>query len=142
MSVSRRRFLDLLLAGEFLLLAGLILNPILRFLMPGSAEEATPAQLLVCPDAELAAGAFKIVRFGPRPVLVMRERAGKVLAFSAACTHLQCTVQYRQDLKQIWCACHDGRYDLTGRNVGGPPPRPLERFNVELRGGDLYVVKG
>ena len=141
MPVSRRRFLDLLLAGEFLALAGLILHPILRYLMPGSAEEATPARVLVCPDSELASNAFKIVRFGPRPVLVMRSSEGKVLAFSAACTHLQCTVQYRPDLKQIWCACHDGRYDVTGRNVGGPPPRPLDRFNVEVQGGDLYVVK-
>ena len=58
---------------------------------------------------------------------------------SATCTHLSCTVQYRDDLHEVWCACHNGMYDLNGRNVSGPPPRPLESFEVQVRGEEIYV---
>ena len=63
-------------------------------------------------------------------------------AFSAVCTHLNCTVQYRPDLSQIWCACHNGHFDLNGKNVEGPPPRPLEAFAVNARGNQIVVSKG
>jgi len=43
-------------------------------------------------------------------------------------------VQYRAETSQIWCACHNGLYDLSGSVVSGPPPRPLEAFKVNLRG--------
>ncbi len=41
----------------------------------------------------------------------------------------------------IWCACHNGRYDLTGKNVSGPPPRPLEEFHVNVRGDEIIVSR-
>ena len=50
-----------------------------------------------------------------------------------------CTVQYRSDLREVWCACHNGIYDLNGRNVSGPPPRPLDVFDVHLRGDEIVV---
>lgn len=62
-------------------------------------------------------------------------------AFSAVCTHLECTVQYRPDMERIWCACHNGIYDLNGRNVAGPPPRPLDVFKVAVQGDDVVVSK-
>ena len=55
-------------------------------------------------------------------------------AFSAVCTHLDCTVQFKTDTSQLWCACHNGTYDLRGNVVSGPPPRGLEQFTVNLRG--------
>jgi Rieske Fe-S protein len=50
-------------------------------------------------------------------------------------------VQYRAPDKVIWCACHNGFYDLEGRNVSGPPPRPLERYDVHLAGDDVVVER-
>ena len=47
----------------------------------------------------------------------------------------------KEDLRQIWCACHNGLYDLAGRNVSGPPPRPLEVFEVhDIRQAVSLVV--
>ena len=63
------------------------------------------------------------------------------VAFSAICTHLDCTVQFREDLSRIWCACHNGHFDLTGRNVEGPPPRPLDAFEVNVRGDEIVVSR-
>jgi Rieske Fe-S protein len=50
-------------------------------------------------------------------------------------------VQYRDDFKHIWCACHNGHFDLTGRNIAGPPPRPLEEYRVEIRGEEVVVIR-
>jgi Rieske Fe-S protein len=50
-------------------------------------------------------------------------------------------VQYRDDTHQVWCACHNGIYDLGGRNVSGPPPRPLETYDVHVRGDEIIVER-
>jgi len=64
---------------------------------------------------------------------------GNFKAFSATCTHLDCTVQFKNDTQQIWCACHNGLYDLEGRNISGPPPRPLTKYGVRTIRGNVVV---
>lgn len=119
----------------------MLVYPILRFVVP-PAEEADEASSVVAARVrDLPAGASKLFRLGSQTALVLRTPGGELRAFSAVCTHLQCTVQYRTDLEQIWCACHNGRFDLTGRNVSGPPPRPLEQFAVSVRGDDVVVSR-
>jgi Rieske Fe-S protein len=71
----------------------------------------------------------------------VRSKDGEFHAFSAVCTHLGCTVQYRPDLGVIWCACHSGRFDLNGINIAGPPPRPLVPLNVNIRDGQVFVSR-
>jgi Rieske Fe-S protein len=90
---------------------------------------------------EIKPNSSKIFRFGTRPALLMVTADGQYHALSAVCTHLGCTVQYRPDLHEIWCACHNGMYDLNGRNISGPPPRPLEQFQVHVRGEDIVVSR-
>ncbi len=81
-------------------------------------------------DPELLEKGFKIIRFGSEPVILMRVAEGDFRAFSATCTHLQCIVEYHSKDQLIYCNCHGGEYDVNGRNVAGPPPRPLTRFQV------------
>jgi len=57
----------------------------------------------------------RIFKFGSKPGILVQTADGEYRAFSATCTHLDCTVQFRTDEKMIWCACHNGRYDLTGK---------------------------
>ena len=71
--------------------------------------------------------------------LFVIRQANRFHVISAICTHLGCTVQYRSDLREIWCACHNGTYDLNGRNISGPPPRPLDVFDVHVRGDEIVV---
>ena len=73
--------------------------------------------------------------------VLIRTDGGNFRAFAATCTHLDCIVQYRADLKQIWCACHNGLYDTHGRNVSGPPPRPLEEFSVNIVNDEILVSR-
>ena len=83
-----------------------------------------------------------MVPFGAERAIVIQTPGGEIRAFSAVCTHLGCTVQYRDDLQQIWCACHDGHYDLYGKNIGGPPPQPLTKLTANTRGDEIIVSKG
>jgi Rieske Fe-S protein len=137
---SRRRFLNALLgtsAGTLLLS---VLYPILRYVSPPRIPEASTAQVEAGPvnDPELLEKGFKIVRFGAEPVIVVRVAEADIRAFSATCTHLECIVGYKKDRERIWCNCHNGQYDLNGRNVAGPPPRPLSPFKVDLVSRDPH----
>src|SRR5678815_2550085 len=77
---------------------------------------------------ELVATGFKIVPFGNEPVILVKTAEGDFRALAATCTHLDCIVEYRRDKNLLWCNCHGGHFDLTGRVVGGPPPRPLRPY--------------
>jgi Rieske Fe-S protein len=139
--VTRRRLLDWLLSASSGTLIGVLLYPIARYIVPPEQSEAAGDALVVGKLKDFPLGSGKVVRFGARPAIVVHMPGGEFRAFSAVCTHLQCTVQYRADLELIWCACHNGRFDLAGRNVGGPPPRPLDPFGVAVRGDDVVVSR-
>ncbi len=139
---GRRRFVNWLLgtsAGAFVLS---VLYPISRYLAPPQVAESTAASVTLSlkPD-EVKANTGQIFKFGNRPGILVRTPSGELRAFSAVCTHLNCTVQYRPDLTQIWCACHNGHFDLNGQNVSGPPPRPLDPYVVNVRGNQIVVSK-
>lgn len=70
------------------------------------------------------------------PLIVSRPGDAKVVAFSAICTHMGCTVA--PNGQTLVCPCHGSTYDaMTGKNTGGPAPRPLSRVAVAVRGGDV-----
>ncbi len=139
---DRRTFLDSLLAIGFVSTAVAIAYPVASYLVPPASGGPETASVVACKAAELKPNSGKIFKFGSRPGIVVRTADGDVRAFSAVCTHLECTVQFRADTSLLWCACHNGMYDLGGNVVSGPPPRPLEKFVVNLRGepGDQDIV--
>jgi Rieske Fe-S protein len=106
------------------------------------AGESTAAAVTLSlkPD-DVKPNTGQIFKFGSRPGILVRTPSGELRAFSAVCTHLNCTVQYRSDLNHVWCACHNGHFDLNGQNIAGPPPRPLDRFVVNTRGNQIVVSK-
>ncbi|MHB8872446.1 MAG: QcrA and Rieske domain-containing protein [Myxococcaceae bacterium] len=140
--MPRRAVLNWLLGTSLAGTLAAALYPILRFVIPPKVAEAPVNRVLAGKLSELPPNSGRLFRFGSRPVLVVRTPEGEVRAFSAICTHLNCTVQYRPELQHVWCACHNGHYDLQGKNVSGPPPRPLETYRVDLAGDEIYVTKG
>ena len=67
---------------------------------------------------------------GDLALAVTRVSATSVVAVSRTCTHEGCTVQYLAAQAGIWCACHNGRFDVEGRVLSGPPPRPLPSYAI------------
>jgi len=138
---SRRKITKFLLGGGLITTFGSILFPIINFLIPPRVREAIQSSVVAGKVGDLQPNSGKIFRFGSKPGILIETEQGKYVAFSAVCTHLQCTVQYRPDFKHIWCACHNGHYDLSGKNIAGPPPKPLEAYDVAIREDEIVVTK-
>jgi Rieske Fe-S protein len=138
---SRRSFLDLVLGTSFAGLVTSVAYPVIRYLIPPADQGDTESSVAVGRVEDFPPDTGKIFKFGNKPGLLVRTAGGDLKAFEATCTHLDCIVQYRPDLGLIWCACHNGRYDLEGTNIGGPPPRPLRELRVDVREGQVHVSR-
>ena len=150
-SVTRRNWLLAGLSAGITVTLAALLYPVARFLRPrfaptsGALETVAPYRLSeLKPDA---AGRWPApFNFNDKPCLLILDGDNEVRAFNAICTHTDCTVEYLPDKGVIFCACHNGTYSLEGRNISGPPPRPLEEYKVSLRGEpgqeDIIVSRG
>ena len=133
-AIARRSFIDIVLGLGFVSTAVSFLYPIWRYAIPPIAAEPATDSIIAGKISEFKTNSGVLLKFGSKPAILIRTSDGQFRAFSAVCTHLDCTVQFKSDTSQIWCACHNGLYDLSGQVVSGPPPRPLDTFAVNLRG--------
>ena len=132
--LPRRTFLDTILGFGFVSTAISVLYPVWRYVIQPTAAEPATDSVIAGKASAFNTNTGVLLKFGTKPAILVRTSEGEFKAFNAVCTHLECTVQYKPDTAQIWCACHNGLYDLSGTVVSGPPPRPLENFTVKLRG--------
>jgi Rieske Fe-S protein len=139
--IGRRRLLDVWLSGGLIAFLAAVFYPVVRYLTPPAKPQEITNSVTAATVSEVKPNSGKVFRFGSKPAILIRLPSGEWRAFSAVCTHLQCTVQYRPDLENIWCPCHNGKFDLTGKNVAGPPPRPLEAYDVVVKGEQVVVVR-
>ena len=130
----RRTLLDAILGFGFVSSAIAAFYPVTRFLVPPAGGEPSTNSVTAAKASQVPPNSGLVFPFGSKPAILVRTPEGELRAFTAVCTHLECTVQYKADTSQIWCACHNGLYDLAGNVVSGPPPRGLESFTVALRG--------
>lgn len=139
---SRKKFLDFLLGTTLVAWLGSLIYPVSKYLIPPKSPNINPNSLEVGLLEEFTPNSSKILRFGRTPIIVVRQPNGDFRAMTATCTHLDCTVQYKTDTQQLWCACHNGIYDLEGNNVSGPPPKPLTQYTVVINNNKVIVTKG
>ncbi|MBI2190750.1 MAG: ubiquinol-cytochrome c reductase iron-sulfur subunit [Planctomycetes bacterium] len=138
----RRGFIQWLLGGLTALYAGCFAYPMIRFLRSGGAEEGGEkvTQITFGEGMKLKPGEFRMFKFGSKPGILIRHSEAEFSAFYASCTHLGCTVSYSHPDRLITCACHGGRYDpVSGKNVAGPPPKPLTPLKVEIATETLMI---
>jgi len=141
MKSNRRSFINLLLGVGSIGALAATLYPILSYLIPPKIREPKVTALKAGKVDDLKLNSAKIIRFGRVPVILIRADSGQYFALSATCTHLECIVQYESSRKQIICACHNGVYDLSGRNVSGPPPRPLDEYLVHVIDNEVIIAE-
>ena len=138
---SRRRWLTYLLGTSIGASFVSFLYPVLRYIVPPVSSEPSLSEIeLDVKASDILPNSGRIVPFSGKPVILFRTAAGELKALTATCTHLACTVQYRGDRSDIWCACHNGVYDANGTNISGPPPKPLTKLDVAVR-GDKVVIR-
>jgi cytochrome b6-f complex iron-sulfur subunit len=136
---GRRNFLNWLLGGGAVTFMAAVTYPMLKFLTPPLTQDASVEAVSAGKTDEFTNNSSKIIKFGNRPALVVRDQKGEFKAYLAICTHLDCTVQYVPEDQVIWCACHNGKYDVNGINISGPPPRPLTSLKVNLQDDEVFI---
>ena len=136
----RRRFL-VWLSRAFLGLWGLgaaaVVGAYLK--VPERRERVAERLVRVGLLDDLRIGEARLVRHGVTPFYVVRLAANQVIALSAVCTHVRCIVGWDRERRALVCPCHDGRFDLAGNVLSGPPPRPLPSYAVSMRAGEIFV---
>lgn len=137
---SRRGFLDLLLSLSVLGWVASIAYPVIRYLKPLPQTGPTgPTHLTREEVGKLELNKFVIVPVSGQRVIIFQAQ-DQLLAFSAKCTHEGCTVTYLPNQSVVWCPCHDGRFDLTGRVLSGPPPQPLVKYLAKRQPDGAIVI--
>jgi cytochrome b6-f complex iron-sulfur subunit len=135
--MKRRSFLKLLTSLLGLSALGAFIYPLFRFLLP--VESGARTRTIEVAKSELPVGAVKDVMIGSTPAIVINTRGHGFLAFSRVCTHLGCLVRYDQERQVFICPCHAGTFDLEGKVISGPPPKPLPQFSVRVEGNNLVI---
>ncbi len=107
------------------------------------ARRPAPPRVRVASLAAVPIGSAVVFQYpgDHDPCLLIRPDAETLLAYSQACTHLSCAVVPKIAEGVLLCPCHNGYFDLrTGRNLAGPPPRPLPKIELDVQGDDVYAV--
>jgi cytochrome b6-f complex iron-sulfur subunit len=109
---------------------------VLRFFWPRVSSRPVRSIQVGFPD-DFRPG--QVVYNRSQKLFIVRDEKG-FLSLSARCTHLGCMVVWNRDHRMFLCPCHGGKFDAEGRNVEGPPPRPLDLLALRLDDGGFLVV--
>lgn len=125
---DRRKFLLRLSWAGLSLSLATFFAAVLKFVRPGVSSRPAVSVQVGFPD-DFKPGQV-VYHSGPKLFIVRNEKG--FLAISARCTHLGCIVEWNRDHNMFLCPCHGGKFDAEGKNVAGPPPRPLDLFAIRL----------
>jgi menaquinol-cytochrome c reductase iron-sulfur subunit len=75
-------------------------------------------------------------------VYILTDNGRDFIVMSNICTHLGCRVRWIADQEEFFCPCHNGVFDKQGKVVSGPPPRPLDRYEVKVENDQILVLGG
>lgn len=149
--VSRRSFLGYTIASVGAFVAATLGSATAIFAASPLLGQRSETRVSLGPVSGFRQGAPKLVPFPvtrkdgwvvedtQKSVWVVREGEASFAVFVARCTHLGCAFNWNQSAQEFLCPCHNGRYSLDGRVLGGPPPRALDRLQNWVEGGKLVV---
>ncbi|MFQ5433863.1 MAG: ubiquinol-cytochrome c reductase iron-sulfur subunit [Anaerolineae bacterium] len=138
--VNRREFLGMAWAVSLFGLLGQAGTALLNFLKPRVEPGAFGAEVAAGQVDEFEPGTVNHVQKGR--FYISRLEDGGMLALWHRCTHLGCTVPWREDEGQFHCPCHSSIFTTVGEVVSGPAPRPLDIFPVTVTDGEIVVDTG
>jgi cytochrome b6-f complex iron-sulfur subunit len=146
MEQSRREFIKKALYGVIALLGLGSLLAGLKVLAPTARQEKELVWFPLLSEDEVPRSGVKKTELvyavtgkeRKARVFIVSSPAG-IAVLSAICSHLGCLVNYRKETREFVCPCHGGKYDISGRNIEGPPPAPLTAYPVEVKNGMVMV---
>lgn len=139
--ITRRQFLNTLFGGSLVAFFSGALFPLAKFAFPTLGKEPDFVVLVKKDFADIPSNSAKVFAWGGVPGLYFKKEDGSVIALKGVCTHMECNVIYKPEEKKFYCACHKGWFDDTGKNIAGPPPKPLEVFEIIKKGEKLIIAR-
>jgi len=136
-SKQRRKVLFTILGGIGTLIGIALTWPVFRFLAPRERGDNNEKTFISSELVKLGKAHF--FQFHGKAAVVIQLSPVNFVALSAVCTHLGCIVAWQEQAKEFLCPCHGGRFSAEGKVLGGPPPKPLETYDVELKEGQLII---
>jgi cytochrome b6-f complex iron-sulfur subunit len=135
---KRRAFLkNFAIIGTLFVAIGMFFRNLWEYIYPPK-EKKKYHKYLVAKIDSVPVGKAKEIKLGKTPVFVVHLPDG-YRVFSGICTHLGCIVRWEEEKQRFFCPCHKGIYDKTGKVIGGPPPRPLDQYKVEVDKNLVYI---
>ncbi|HLN13077.1 MAG TPA: Rieske 2Fe-2S domain-containing protein [bacterium] len=150
--VRRREFLTRVSVALSLWGAAIVGIPFVGFLVAPLFETTEPVWRPVGPATAFRVGTTTEVAFADSSPLpwagvvartaawLRRDGDDAFIAYSVNCTHLGCPVRWLPDANLFMCPCHGGVYYGDGTVAAGPPPRPLPRYPVRVRDGQVEIL--
>lgn len=141
---GKRSFIQVLLGIGVVAWLGGVVAAVIKYLAPPKDTGGDQNSIALGPEDSIVNNpkwkndSF-IFKFKNKPAILVKTPTGNYRAFSAECTHLQCIVEHQPDNKVFFCNCHGGKYNLDGKNIAGPPPLPLEEYDVATENGEITV---
>lgn len=139
--VTRRTFLNTLFGGWLVAFCGGSIYALLKFSFPTLGKEPDFVVLKMDDFVNIPPNSVKPFAWGGKLGLFFKKENGSTLALKGVCTHMECNVTYKPEDKKFYCACHKGWFDDNGKNIEGPPPKPLEVFDVSVDGEKLVIAR-
>lgn len=139
--VSRRTFLNTLFGGWFLAFMGGSAYALLKFAFPTLGKEPDFVVLDTGQYMDIPKNSAKPFAWGGKLGFFFKRQDGTIAALKGVCTHMECNITYKAEERKFYCACHKGWFDETGKNIAGPPPKPLESFDIRIEGNKLIVAR-
>jgi len=140
MSITRRRFLNRIFTGGVAAIGAYVIYPVIRFLIPPLVPLGAQAKVQVASVDELKPNSAKFFRFLDKPAVLIRLPNGNYEALSAKCTHLGCTVAFKQSEEIFYCNCHGSEFNIDGKVLKGPAALPLPQYSVAISGNNIFVT--
>ncbi len=138
--VERRDFVKFLTLTSFAFVVGQFWIAGKQWLRRG---EAPPGALRIASIADIAVGGSLVFDYPGvhDSCILVRLSDTEFVAFGQKCTHLSCAVIPKPEEGVFHCPCHEGLFDLrTGRQLAGPPPRPLPKVTLAVRDGEIFAT--
>ncbi len=135
---SRRDFIrNTTVVGALIIAIGTFLRHAIVYLLP-KKKKKTYHKYLVAKKSEMPINKAKKITLSGKPVYVVRLNEGYKV-FSGVCTHLGCIVRWEEQKGRFYCPCHQGVFSKNGQVLSGPPPRPLDEFEVHLEQNLVFI---
>lgn len=151
-AISRSSFVKVVTAMIGTMISAVIGIPAIGYLIsPALRAKQSEAWIILGPLGDIPVGIPKPFNFTrsqvngwektvtSHGVFVVRKDESQVMVLSNICTHLGCIVSWHPDRQHYVSPCHNGHFDILGKVVSGPPPRPLDEYVTKIENGIISI---